>query len=72
MSSPHWRYYFQVDGPGENSVAGSGILLPGDDAAFEHAAGIIRELKESGRYDDPAYIMVVRYQGGEVAFSIPF
>ncbi len=72
MSSPHWRYYFHVDGPGENCADQCGALLPSDDAAFEHAARIIRELKESGDYDDPGYIMVVRYLGGEVVFSIPF
>jgi hypothetical protein len=72
ISSPHWRYYFHVDGPGESSVDGSGTLLPGADAAFEHAARIIRELKELGGYDDPAYKMVVRAQDGEIVFSIPF
>jgi hypothetical protein len=66
------RYFFDVSGPDENCVDRSGIPLPSDSAAIEYATSIVGELKKSGDYNDPAYSVVVRYQGGEVAFSIPF
>jgi hypothetical protein len=72
VTSPHCRYYFDVDGPGENNTDRRDALLPSDEAAFEYAKRIIDELQKSGGYDDPAYMVVVRYQNGEVAFSIPF
>jgi hypothetical protein len=70
MTSPHWRYYFDVDGPGENNRRDA--LLPSDEAAFEYAKHLIDELQKSGGYDDPACMLVVRYQNGDVVFSIPF
>jgi hypothetical protein len=72
MLAPSQRYFFDVSGPDENRVDRSGIPLPSDSAAMEYATRIAGELKKSGRYDDAAYIVVVRYLGGEVVFSIPF
>ena len=72
MLSPGQRYFFDVSGPDENRVDRSGIPLQSDSAAIEHATSILSELKTSGDYDAQAYSVVVRYQGGEVAFSIPF
>jgi hypothetical protein len=72
MPSSYQRYYFDVNGPGENNVDRGGTPLPSDDAAFHYATHVIRELKESGDFEDPACIMVVRHQNGGVVFSIPF
>jgi hypothetical protein len=72
MLSQSQRYFFDVCGPDATCVDRSGTPLPSDSAAIAHAASIVCELKKSGRYDDPAHIVIVRYLGGEVAFSIPF
>ena len=72
MLSQGQRYFFDVSGPDENCVDRSGTSLQSDSAAIEYATCIVSELKKSGHYEDPAYIVVVRYLSGEVAFSIPF
>jgi hypothetical protein len=72
VGSQHRLYYFDVAGPGKHKADCEGISLTNDDAAFEYATRIIRELKASGGYDDPAYTIVVRCLGGEVVLSVPF
>jgi hypothetical protein len=68
------RYYFDVDGSDENyNFADSvGTLLPNDNAALDHADGVIRELKAAGGYDDRILHMVVKDENGDIVFAIPF
>jgi hypothetical protein len=49
-----------------------GTLLPNDDAALTYAKRIVRELKESGGYDNPDLKMIVKNSDGEVIHLIPF
>jgi|HubBroStandDraft_2_1064218.scaffolds.fasta_scaffold251509_2 hypothetical protein len=72
MLSQGQRYFFDVRGTDKNFVDRSGTSLQSDSAAMEYAASIVSELKKSGHYDGQDYIVIVRYLGGEVAFSIPF
>jgi hypothetical protein len=40
--------------------------------AWALAKGVIRKLKETRAYDDPAWHMVVKDENGDIVFSIPF
>ena len=73
-ASQQSRYFFDVDGPDENYnyTDSDGILLPNDDAALNHAEGVMRELKAADGYDDRALHMVVKDENGDIVFAIPF
>jgi hypothetical protein len=64
-------YYFDVR-DGEHHDDRGGRLMPNDEAALAHARRIIRELRASGGYDDPALTLIVRNSAGKTLFSIPF
>jgi hypothetical protein len=68
------RYFFNLDGPGKDDSYTDrvGTHLATDDVALAHAKVLIRDLKEAGGYDDPAWYMLVKDQNGDIVFSIPF
>jgi hypothetical protein len=72
MSLQYHRYYFDVHGPQTDNVDQTGTPLPNDKEALAYAMRMILELKESGLYNDPAYVVVVRSRNGDVVFSVPF
>jgi hypothetical protein len=74
IGSRQSRYFFDLDGPDEddNCTGGDGTRLPNDDAALDYANRVIKELKETGAYNDPAWHMVVKDENGDIVFRIPF
>jgi hypothetical protein len=74
MVSRHSRYFFDLEGPdaSDNYADHFGTPLPGDDAAMNHAKRVIKDLKEAGGYDDPAWHMVVKDENGDIVFWVPF
>ena len=65
-------YYFAVDGYGEHHEDRGRSLMADDAAALAHALRIIRDLRNSGGYEDDALTMVVRDGDGRTLFRIPF
>jgi hypothetical protein len=66
------RYYFVIQWPDREHGDNHGTVLPDDAAARNYAERVIRELKESGGYDDPGLSMIVRNEAGKQIFVIPF
>ena len=66
------RYFFVIEGDGYSHEDERGTRFASFDAACAYAARVIRELKESGAYDDPGLTMVVKNASGQVLLSIPF
>ena len=69
MSSP---YHFDVRSYGVKRDYRGRTLLADDDAALDYARRLIRDLRQSGGYDDPALALIVRNGAGETIFTIPF
>ena len=69
MLSP---YYFDVLSYGEKHDYRGRTLMADDDAALDYARRLIRDLRETGGYDDPALTLIVRNAVGQTVFSIPF
>ncbi len=69
MLSP---YYFDVRSYGEKHDYRGRTLMADDDAALDYARCLIRDLRETGGYDDPALTLIVRNSAGETVFAIPF
>lgn len=70
--TPVKRYFFVVQWPDREYDDFRGTLLPSDDHAGDYAARIIRELKESGAYDDPDLTMVVKDFDRKIILRRPF
>jgi hypothetical protein len=64
-------YYFDVR-DGERYQDRGGEPMPSDEAALALASRIIRELRQSGGYDDPGLTLIVRNASGKTLFTIPF
>jgi hypothetical protein len=69
VSSP---YYFDVLSYGEKHDYRGRTLMADDEAALDYARRLIRDLRETGGYDDPALTLIVRNSVGQTVFSIPF
>lgn len=69
---PEMRFYFIVSGPDWAHDGPDGTALPNNDAAIAFARRIIRELRESGGYDDPALTLIVKDRSKKVVAVIPF
>ena len=66
------RYYFIIQFRDRRHDDPSGTSLPDHGAAQAYALRVIRELKDSGGYDDPDVTMIVKDASGREIFSIPF
>ena len=66
------RYFFDTRSPVHGGRDERGKLLRDDAAALNYACGIIRELKASGRYDDPGLVIEVRNEMRQMVLSILF
>ena len=67
------RYFFVIRCPDqEENDDECGTQLASEGAARGLAEQIVRELKEAGGYDDPAFLMIVKDTRGKTLFSIPF
>jgi hypothetical protein len=67
------RYFFNARVPGEADREDSeGTVFLRDTDAFDYAYGIIRKLKQTGGYDAPGIMMIVKDHTGRVIFSVPF
>jgi hypothetical protein len=64
-------YFFDIR-DGETHYDRGRKLMPNDEAALAYARRIIRELRDTGGYDDPALTLIVRNATGRTLFSIPF
>jgi hypothetical protein len=74
MGSRQPLYFFDLDGSDkdDNCADEEGTRLPNDDAAFEHANRIMKELKEAGSYGGLDWHMVVKDENKDIVFCIPF
>ena len=66
------RFFFTLRCAGEVFEDFEGTFLPDEAAALVHTRRIIRELKETGDYDNATLVIVVRNTTGSTLFSIPF
>jgi hypothetical protein len=67
------RYFFTIRGRDRVKDDHSGANLPDVAAALSTAESKIRELrKESGYYDDPSLMVIVKDEAGRTVLSLPF
>jgi hypothetical protein len=67
------RYFFVLHGPDDelhNDV--NGTELSDKTQALTYGRQIVRELKDSGGYDKPGWVMVIINGTGEQIASVPF
>lgn len=66
------RYFFVIQWPDRQYDDRRGTLFSSGIAAVEYAQRIIRELKETGGYDDPDLKMIIKNEVGDIIHVIPF
>jgi hypothetical protein len=68
------RYYFCLRWPKRRKEQRDerGIVLLDDARARKYAERVIRELKESGGFEDPGLRLIVRNEAGKKIFVLPF
>ena len=67
------RYFFHIVHADERQNDATGVDLPGDQSAFDHAVDILQRLlrTRSGQRLSPAYSMEVTDDHGRFLFSVP-
>jgi hypothetical protein len=65
------RYFFIVAYPDREFDDPDGTLLPGDEAAINHAQRLAEELREDRQPGEPDMTMIVKNAEGVVIYSAP-
>ena len=65
------RYFFIVAYPDREFDDPDGALLPGDEAAIDHARRLVEELREGRQPGEPDMTMIVKNVEGVVIYSAP-
>ena len=66
------QYFFKIRGAEVGHNDEIGAPFDDDAAALDHACHIVRELRASGRYDDPRLVVDVWNDLGRRVLSVPF